>query len=200
MSSAPTPADQDLSQNQVTPDPTAIATYNISPLIRITLIGLYVALTTPLPFLAKVTNAPVPPWVLAVGLAIGLVGLHGALSEKVVVSDRGIAVKYPIWFPFRQGWSLAWEQIKALKPRTTGQGGMVYYFLSKDGEGYLLPMRMAGFSRFVQQVQERSGINTSDVIPLAQPWMYLILLVVTLLLLLIDAWVINTAIALGQLA
>jgi hypothetical protein len=178
-------------------EPATITTYHISPLIRITLIGLYVALTSPLPFLAQVTDAPVSPWLLVVGLAIGLVILVGALSEKVVVGDRGIAVKYPVWFPLRKGWAIAWEQIKALKPRTTGQGGLVYYFLSKNGEGYLLPMRMAGFSRFVQQVQKHSGIDTSDVIPLAQPWMYAILLVVTLLLLLMDAWVITTAIALG---
>lgn len=163
--------------------------FRISPLIRITLIGLYVGLTVPLPFLAQLTNAPVPASVLWVGIAIGLVLLYAALSERVVLDDRAIQVTYPSWVPrlFRKGWSLPWSEIKALKPRTTGQGGLVYYFLSQSGEGYLLPMRVAGFAKLVRQVQEKTAIDTTDVRPLAQPWMYFILLGCTVLLLALDA-------------
>lgn len=163
--------------------------FRISPLIRITLIGLYVALTVPLPFLAQLTDEPIPASVFWVGLAIGLALLYAALSERVVLDDRGIRVTYPRWVPrfFRPGWSLPWSEVKALKPRTTGQGGLVYYFLSQSGEGYLLPMRVAGFAKLVRQVQEKTAIDTTDVRPLAQPWMYFILLGCTLLLLSIDA-------------
>ena len=94
--------------------------------------------------------------------------------------------------------ALSWSDVKSLKPRTTGQGGIVYYFVSHDGNAYLLPMRMAGFNRFVNCVQAKTGIDTTDVFPLAQPWMYVILFCCTLLLLLVDAWTINTAI-LGNL-
>ena len=170
-------------------------TFRISPLIRITLLGLYIALTSPLPFLAKLTNAPVSPTVLIVCLGVGFIGLYALLSERVVLDDRGIQVTYPGWVPrfLRRGWSLAWQDVKALKPRTTGQGGMVYYFLSHGGQGYLLPMRVAGFARLVQTVAAKTGIDTRDVKPLAQPWMYLILLVLTILLLLTDSWAIATA-------
>lgn len=170
-------------------------TFRISPLIRITLLGLYIALTSPLPFLAKLTNAPVSPKVLIVCLGVGFIGLYAVLSERVVLDDRGIQVTYPGWVPrfLRRGWSLAWQDVKALKPRTTGQGGMVYYFLSHEGQGYLLPMRVVGFARLVQTVAAKTGIDTRDVKPLAQPWMYLILLVLTILLLLTDSWAIATA-------
>jgi len=80
----------------------------------------------------------------------------------------------------------------ALKPRSTGQGGIVYYFLNQAGQGFLLPMRVAGFARLVRHVQAKTGIDTTDVKPLSQPWMYLILLGFTLLLLLIDGWTIWT--------
>lgn len=168
------------------PEPTI---FRISPLIRITLIGLYVGLTVPLPFLAQLTDAPIPASVLWVGLALGLALLYAALSERVVLDDRGIRVTYPRWVPrfFRPGWSLPWSEVKALKPRTTGQGGLVYYFLSQSGEGYLLPMRVAGFAKLVRLVREKTAIDTTDVRPLAQPWMYFILLGCTLLLLFIDA-------------
>lgn len=174
--------------------------FRISPLIRITLLGLYLALTLPLPILSQVTAAPIPhPW-LAVGLGIGWVGLYGILSERVIVDDHGIQVTYPTWVPgfVRSGWSLRWDQIKGLQARTTGQGGLVYYCITESGAGYLLPMRMAGFKKFVEAIQQKTGIDTQDVYPLSQPWMYIILLGLTGLLLLIDLWVIGTAMSLGQ--
>ncbi|MEH2233373.1 MAG: hypothetical protein V7K71_27685 [Nostoc sp.] len=175
--------------------------FRLSPLIRITLLSLYIALTVPLPFLSQVTAAPVPPELLWIGIGIGLVALYAVLTEQVMVDDEGIQVTYPAWVPrfFRKGWSLPWSQVKELKPRSTGQGGLVYYFLSQDGKAYLLPMRVAGFARLVQIVQAKTSIDTTDVRPLAQPWMYLILLGCTLLLLLVDGWAIATALTTAQL-
>lgn len=170
--------------------------FRISPIIRLTLLLFYGALTLPLPFLAEVTHAPVPAWVLVVGLAVGAIALYAALSERVILDEQNIQVSYPRWVPrlWRSGWSLEWGKIKALKPRSTGQGGLVYYFLTDEGEARLLPMRVAGFARLVREVQARTGFDTSDVRPLSQPWMYLILLGLSLLLLLIDGWTIWTAV------
>lgn len=180
---------------------TSTSIFRLSPLIRITLLSLYIALTVPLPFLAEVTTAPVPPAILWVGISVGLVALYAVLTERVILDDQGIQVSYPAWVPrfFRQGWSLPWSEIKELKPRTTGQGGIVYYFLSQEGKAYLLPIRVAGFNQMVKQVQAKTGIDTTDVSTLAQPWMYMILLGFTFLLLLIDAWTITTALSLGKL-
>lgn len=175
--------------------------FRISPLIRITLLCLYVALTIPLPFLAQVTAAPVPPALLWVGIAIGAIAVYGALSERVILEEQGIQVTYPKWVPrfFRKGWSLPWSEVKDLKMRTTGQGGLVYYFVSRSGQAFLLPMRVVGFARMVKQVEAKTGIDTTDVRPLAQPWMYLILLAFTLMLFLVDGWTIWSAIATGNI-
>lgn len=167
--------------------------YFLSPIVRITLLSLYVALTLPLPFLADLTQAPVPASYLWVGVVMGFVFLYGVLSERVIVNATGIQVAYPRWVPCRSGWQLAWDEITALQPRTTGQGGLVYYFLSQTGQRFLLPMRIAGFARLVDRVQAQTGIDTRDVKPLAQPWMYLILFGFTVLLLLIDLWTIVAA-------
>ncbi|MDJ0661390.1 MAG: hypothetical protein QNJ42_18150 [Crocosphaera sp.] len=172
------------------------STFHISPLIQITLISLYIALTLPLPFLAEVTNAPIPSRVLWIGIVLGLLILVGALSERVIVDESEIKVVYPVWFSsfFRKGWSLNWSEIKDLKLRTTGQGGLVYYFISKNSDqAYLLPMRIAGFSYLVEIVTNKTGIDTTDIRPLSQPWMYLILLICTFFLLLMDSWTIWTA-------
>lgn len=179
------------------------STFRLSPLIRITLLSLYVALTVPLPFLAQVSDAPVPPALLWGGIGLGLFALYGALSERVIVDDEKIQVTYPKWVPrfFRKGWELPWADVKDLKMRTTGQGGLVYYFVSQSSEqAYLLPMRVVGFARLVKLVETYTGIDTTDIRPLAQPWMYLILLGLTLLLLLVDGWTIWTVFSQGLIA
>ncbi|MEQ9481931.1 hypothetical protein [Coleofasciculus sp. F4-SAH-05] len=188
------------SEQDVQPSP---STFYLSPLIRITLLSLYVALTVPLPFLAQVSDAPLPPALLWGGIGLGLFALYGALSERVIVDDEKIQVTYPKWVPgfFRKGWELPWADVKDLKMRTTGQGGLVYYFVSQSSErAYLLPMRVVGFARLVKLVETYTGIDTSDIRPLAQPWMYLILLGLTLLLLLVDGWTIWTVFSQGLMA
>ena len=177
--------------------------FNLSPLIRITLSCLYLALTIPLPFLAQASSAPIPPWLLWLGIAFGAIAVYGALSEKVILDEEKIRVAYPNWIPtfFRSGWSLTWEQIGDLKMRTTGQGGLVYYFITPSAEkAYLLPMRVAGFAKMVKIVEAKTGIDTTDIRPLSQPWMYLILLVFTMFLWLIDGWTIWTAVTEGLIS
>ncbi|MEB3209847.1 MAG: hypothetical protein VKL39_00765 [Leptolyngbyaceae bacterium] len=168
-------------------------TFRISPIIRLTLNSLYGSLVLPLPLLAHQTDAPVPPAILVVGVVLGWFALIATLSEKVQVNPEGLRVSYGSWVPtfWRSGWSLRWEDVVALKPRSTGQGGIVYYFVNKKGEARLLPMRMAGFARFVRYVQQSTTIDTADVRPLAQPWMYLILFVLTGFLWLIDGWAVT---------
>lgn len=196
--------------------------FPISPLIRLTLLSFYGALLLPLPFLAHGIHAAVPLWILAVGVVMGGVGLYGALSQQVIVDAEGIEVTYPGWIRwlFRNGWRLRWQDVVAMKPRSTGQGGIVYYFVGKDpaiaqepdlsvgtarglessGEphkAYLLPMRIAGFARLTRQIEQQTGMDMTDIKPLAQPWMYGLLLVLTWMLLAMDGWIIWTALRLG---
>jgi len=170
--------------------------FKISPLIQLTLMSFYTALVVPLPFLAAATNAAISPNWLWIGAVIGATALYGGLSERVEVDADGIAVTYPAWVRAfgRKGWALKWEEITALKPRSTGQGGIVYYFLNEaQNRAYLLPVRVVGFARLVRYVQVKTDIDTRDVKPLAQPWMYIILLGLTAMLLLVDVWTITTA-------
>lgn len=170
--------------------------FRISPLIRITLLTLYFALIIPLPFLVKVTLAPIPIWLLWLGILIGGIVIFGVLTEKVVLDEEKIKVCYPAWIAIflHKGWHLYWSEITELKMRTTGQGGLVYYFITKEKDrAYLLPMRVAGFAKMVTEVEKKTAINTKDIRPLSQPWMYLILLVFSGFLLLIDAGIILRA-------
>lgn len=162
-----------------------------SPLIRFTLLLLYGALTVPLPLLAHQTQAPVSPLVLAIALLLGAVVLGGVLAERVTLTEQGITVDYPRWvlWCWGRGWSLSWSEVAALRMRTTGQGGLVYYLVTPEGDrAYLLPMRVAGFNRLLMRMTAITGLDTQDVRPLAQPWMYFTLLGFSLLLWAIDGW------------
>jgi hypothetical protein len=163
--------------------------FRLSPLIRFTLLSLYGSLMIPLPFLAKATETPIDPLLVWLFIILGFVVLLAILSERVVVSSNGISVSYESWVPILSGWSLPWQEIKELKMRTTGQGGIVYYFVS-NSKAYLLPMRVAGFSKLLKEIENNTAIDTKDIAPLAQPWMYLALLVLTVPLYLVDLWVI----------
>ena len=168
--------------------------FPLSPLIRITLFSLYCALTLPLPFLSRVTAISFPEWLLWLAFVMGGILLLAVLSERVVLTESNISVTYPEWVRlwWRKGWSLNWQEINNLKLRTTGQGGIVYYFITHQKDrAYLLPMRVAGFAKMVKEVETKTGIDTTDIRPLAQPWMYFILFIFTLFLLLIDLWVIT---------
>ncbi|MFM1842760.1 MAG: hypothetical protein RLZZ490_1497 [Cyanobacteriota bacterium] len=172
-----------------TPTPSPLTTpeiFRISPLIKLTLINLYLALTVPLPILALVTqHQRILAALLTVALAIGLLALGAALSEQVVLTDQQIQVRYPTWVPsfFRSGWQLPWSEVRELNCRTTGQGGLVYYFVTPQRDrAYLLPMRVAGFNRLTQLVAAQTGIETTSVRPLSQPWMYIVLFGFTLIL------------------
>ncbi|MGA1622321.1 MAG: hypothetical protein ACO36E_06285 [Synechocystis sp.] len=166
--------------------PTPSAIFRLSPLIKITLINLYLALTIPLPILAVISQGQrLFAGVLTVALAIGLLALVAALSEQVVLTDQQIQVRYPQWVPtfFRTGWQLPWTEISELKCRTTGQGGLVYYFVTPQRDrAYLLPMRVSGFNRLTQLVNFYTGLDTDSVRPLSQPWMYFVLLGFTVVL------------------
>jgi hypothetical protein len=170
--------------------------FKISPLIRIALWSLYLALVLPMPILARINpSLDFPAVWLGIALVSGGILLQMVLSEQVHLDEEGIAVRYPWWVPslLRRDWALRWSEIEELKARSTGQGGLVYYLVSQDRSGFLLPMRIVGFNRMLKLIGLKTGIDTADVKPLAQPWMYAMLLGAAVLLAIADVWILLPA-------
>ena len=124
-----------------------IERFGLSPLIRFTLLSLYGALVLPLPLLAPAESR----WLMVAGLLLGLVLVIGLLSERVETDAEGIQVRYPVWIRWllRRGWSMRWQDIRALVPVGTSQGGTVYYVKAADLRHQLLPQRIERFDRFL---------------------------------------------------
>ena len=148
--------------------------FGLSPLIRFTLLSLYLALVLPLPVMAPQALRP-----LMVGaLILGLVLVVGLLSEQVETDAAGLRVSYPSWIRWllRRSWSMQWDDIRALVPVGTSQGGTVYYLKAVDCRHQLLPQRIERFDLFLDVLNERcSSISTKGIGRLTPPWTYQVL-------------------------
>ncbi|MFQ6540089.1 MULTISPECIES: hypothetical protein [Aphanothece] len=162
----------------------------MAPLIRFTLLGLYLALVAPLPVLAPPGAATLG---LTVALLLGLVPIVALTSERVELDGHGIRVGHPPWcaWMLRRGWQMPWASISGLTPVTTSQGGRVYYVRSRDGSAWLLPQRVARFEAYLARFSEASGLDTRAVGRISPPWTYRLLAGLTAAMLaaeLITAW------------
>ena len=148
-------------------------TYPMAPLIRFTLISLYLALVLPLPWLAPAGLQPL----LWGALPVGLLLILALVSEQVELSTSGIRVGHPRWCAWllRRGWQLNWDQIRALTPVTTSQGGRVFYVRDAGGSAYLLPQRVQAFEAFLGQFGQATGLDTSAIGRISPAWTYQLL-------------------------
>ena len=154
--------------------------YGMAPLIRGTLVGLYLALVLPLPVLASGGLRAL----LAIAVPLGLLLVLAITSETVTVAPQGLALGHPRWCGWwlRRGWSLDWNEITGLTAVATSQGGRVYYLRSPKGN-FLLPQRLARFSDFLAQLQHYTGLDTKAIGRISPPWTYQLLAGLTALML-----------------
>lgn len=145
----------------------------MAPLIRFTLIALYLALVAPLPWLAP-PELKVALWL---ALPLGFILVLGATSEAVELNNAGIRVGHPGWcrWLLRRGWSLDWGSIRGLTAVATSQGGRVFYVRSADGSAFLLPQRVAAFTVFLSRFSRETGLDTSAIGRISPPWTYQLL-------------------------
>jgi hypothetical protein len=158
-----------------TPEAAPLHRYPMAPLIRFTLISLYLALVLPLPVQAP---TELRSW-LWTALPLGLAVVLALVSEQVELSPTGIRVGHPAWcgWLLRRGWQLQWDQITGLTPVATSQGGRVFYVRTKDGSAYLLPQRVQAFEDFLSRFSQSTGLDTSSIGRISPPWTYQLLAV-----------------------
>jgi hypothetical protein len=153
----------------------------MAPLIRFTLLGLYLALVLPLPLLAPAELR----WPMAVALPLGLLVVLAITSEQVEVDDQGLRVGHPAWCAWllRRGWQLSWQQVTGLTSVATSQGGRVHYVRSAgrgsanaaSSQAWLLPQRVADFDLFLSTFQAHTWVDTSGVGRITPAWTYQLL-------------------------
>jgi hypothetical protein len=163
----------------------AAPVFGMAPLIRGTLVLLYLVLVLPLLPLAPAELHPF----LVCALPLGLVLVLAISSERVQLDDSGIRVSHPAWCAWllRRGWQLEWRAVQTLTAVATSQGGRVYYLRDTSGSAYLLPQRVEHFEEFLRGFSQHSGLDTSHIGRISPPWTYQFLAVLCGLLLLAEA-------------
>ena len=157
--------------------------YPMAPLIRSTLVLLYLALVLPLPAFAQ---GPMRLWLLVM-VVLGLVLVLALVSERVEVSPEGLRVGPAPWCAavLKRGWQMPWDDVKALVPVATSQGGRVYYIRS-GAQAHLLPQRVERFEEFLERFSSASGLDTKSVQRLTPAWTYQLLAISSGLMLAIE--------------
>jgi hypothetical protein len=164
----------------------------MAPLIRFTLLGLYLALVLPLPVLAPLALRPL----LLAALPLGLGLVLAATSERVELTATELRVAHPGWCRWwlKRGWQLAWSEISGLTAVATSQGGRVYYVRSAaTGAAWLLPQRVAHFDDFLDRFARLSGCEVRGIGRISPAWTYRLLAVLCGLMLVAElvalAWI-----------
>ena len=163
-------------------------TYGMAPLIRGTLVLLYLALVLPLPALAP---EGLQPWLLA-ALPLGLLLVLAISSERVELDDAGLRLGHPAWcrWLLRRGWQLSWEQISGITPVATSQGGRVFYLRTSAANGagtsVLLPQRLEQFDDFLARFGQHTGLATGSIGRISPAWTYQLLAALSALMVLAE--------------
>jgi hypothetical protein len=81
---------------------------------------------------------------------------------------------YPAWVPpfLQQRWSVNWKDVTEIEAVTTGQGGLVYYLITRSGSRILIPLRAENLPKLLTAIEHFTGIPTAAMRPYVQTWMY----------------------------
>ena len=156
--------------------------HGLQPLIRGTLLALYLALVLPLPLLAP-AGLRLP---LLIALPLGALLVLAITSEQVHWDQQGLQVSlapWCRWLPIRRSWQLQWQEIQAITAVGTSQGGRVHYLRTGSGEAWLLPQRITDFEVFLAQLSRATGLDTAGIGRLTPPWTYQLLALLCALML-----------------
>ena len=148
--------------------------------VKSSLISLYLALTTPIPFIA-IDKLKIP------SISIFLLGLYliiNITSDHVETCNNKISYKTSFISKAlgRKDWEISWKDIKLIKSQPTSQGSKVYYFNTNKGDNYLIPQRIENLGRFLSIVSQNTGINIQEISYISPLWTYKLLTTLSVLM------------------
>ena len=148
--------------------------------VKSSLISLYLALTLPIPFISndKLKILSIFTFVLGLYLIINITSDYVETCNNKI-SYKTSFISKTLW---RKNWEISWKDIKFIKSFPTSQGSKVYYFITNNGDSFLIPQRVAYFERFLITVSKNTGIDTNDVKYISPLWTYKLLTFLSVLM------------------
>tara|TARA_B100001769_G_C21784440_1_gene427967 strand:+ start:70 stop:576 length:507 start_codon:yes stop_codon:yes gene_type:complete len=141
--------------------------------VKSSLITLYLALTTPIPFIAidKLRILSI------LFFALGLYLIIDITSDYVETCNKKISYKTSFISKIlgKTNWEVSWNDIKLIQSLPTSQGSKVYYFNTKKGENFLMPQRLENYEKFLLIVSKNTGLDIDQISYISPMWTYKLL-------------------------
>ena len=148
--------------------------------VKSSLISLYLALTIPLPFIS-IEKLKTPSVII---FALGLYLIINITSDYVETCSNKISYKSSFISKLlgKKNWEISWKDIKLIKSLPTSQGSKVYYFITFQGENFLVPQRVEKFEKFLVIVSSNTGIDINEISYISPLWTYKLLTLLSLMM------------------
>ena len=141
--------------------------------VKISLVSLYLALTTPIPFIST-DRLKIPSIITFV---LGLYLIINITSDYVETCNDKVSYKTSFISKTlgKKNWEVSWKDIKLIKSLPTSQGSKVYYFSTYQGDNFLVPQRVENFEKFLLIVSRNTGISVNELSYISPLWTYKLL-------------------------
>mgnify|MGYP006061993243 CR=1 FL=1 len=148
--------------------------------VKSSLISLYIALTVPIVFIST-EQLKVPSLFFFI---FGLFLIVNITSDYVETCEKKISYKTSLISRAfgKKNWDIFWKEIKTIKSLPTSQGSKVFYFIDGKGKNLLVPQRIENFDVFLDQVEEKTKINTEGMSYISPLWTYKLLTLISVLM------------------
>ena len=143
------------------------------PIVKSSLISLYLALTIPLPFIS-IEKLKILSIIL---FFLGLYVIFNITSDYVETCKNKISYKTSFISKYfgKKNWEISWEDIISMKSLPTSQGSKVHYFINNKNESFLVPQRVENFERFISIVEDKTKLNIDGLSYISPLWTYKLL-------------------------
>ena len=148
--------------------------------VKSSLISLYVALTVPIAFIST-EHLKIPSLFF---FFFGLFLIINITSDYVETCEKKISYKTSLISRAfgKKNWDILWKEIKTIKSLPTSQGSKVFYFIDEKGKNLLVPQRIENFDVFLDQIEEKTNINTEVMSYISPLWTYKLLTLISVLM------------------
>ena len=148
--------------------------------VKSSLITLYLALTTPIPFIV-IDELRI---LSILFFALGFYFIINITSDYVETCNNKISYKISFISKIlgKTDWEVFWKDIKLIKSLPTSQGSKVYYFSTKNGDNFLMPQRLENYDKFLSIVSKNTGFDINKISYISPLWTYKLLTLLSFLM------------------
>ncbi len=150
--------------------------------VKSSLITLYLALTIPIPIMSieelRIFSM--------IAFLFGMFLIVSITNDCLITCDEKVSYNSNFVSRIfgRKSWEISWKDIKLIKSCPTSQGSKVYYFITSNGESFLVPQRVEKFEKFISIISKKTNFEFGDLSYISPLWTYKLLTFLSIVMIL----------------